>query len=443
MEPIGWRSLPVLLSGYRGHAPPRSTGPSDLGNYGVDSVEETKAVTQLSARPQPNGRWASAISEKVRAIPASGIRRFFDLIQTMDDVISLGVGEPDFTTPWHIREAGIYALEKGYTMYTSNYGLLELRQVLSDYLNGLYGVRYDPERELLITSGASEGLDLALRALLNPGDEVLVSDPGYVSYEPLVVLAGGTPVPIPTREVDGFKLRPEEVEARITSRTKVLLLGYPNNPTGAVMDREDLLEMARLAEAYDLLVISDEIYDRLVYNGEHTCFPSLPGMQERTVLVGSMSKTYAMTGWRMGYAGAPADILEAMLKVHQYTALCAPIAGQKASIEALRYGEADVQAMVEEYNQRRRVMVAGLCRIGLSCFEPRGAFYAFPSVQSTGMDEEEFTERLLLQEKVAVVPGTAFGECGRGHVRCCYATSMENIEEALARMARFVERHRG
>ncbi|MCL5025362.1 MAG: aminotransferase class I/II-fold pyridoxal phosphate-dependent enzyme, partial [Chloroflexi bacterium] len=349
-------------------------------------------------------------------MPASGIRRFFDLLASMDDVISLGVGEPDFTTPWHVREAGIYALERGYTMYTSNYGLLELREALSAHLASLYGVRYDPACQLLITSGASEALDLAARVLVNPGDEVLVPDPGYVSYEPCVVLAGGKPVCVPTRQEDDFKLRPEEVEARITSRTKAILLGYPNNPTGAVMDREDLLAIAALAEAYDLLVISDEIYDRLVYNGGHTCFASLPGMQERTILIGSMSKSYAMTGWRMGYAAAPAEILEAMVKVHQYTSICAPIAGQKAALEALHRGEPEVQAMVEEYNQRRRVMVTGLRRIGLDCFEPKGAFYAFPSIRGTGLSDDDFTEQLLLEEKVAVVPGSAFGECGRGHV---------------------------
>jgi aminotransferase len=360
----------------------------------------------------------------------------------MDDVISLGVGEPDFVTPWHIREAGIYALEHGYTMYTSNYGLLELREALSAHLARLYGVEYGAQSELLITIGASEALDLALRTIVNPGDEVLVPDPGYVSYEPCTVLAGGKPVPVPTREEDDFRLRAEDVEARLTPHSKAILLGYPNNPTGAVMSREDLLAIAEIAEAHDLLVISDEIYDRLVYNGAHTCFASLPGMQERTILVGGMSKAYAMTGWRMGYAAAPADLLEGMLKVHQYTALCAPIAGQKAALEALLHGEDDVLAMVEEYNQRRRVMLVGLRGIGLRCFEPKGAFYAFPSVESTGLSDEEFAERLLMEERVAVVPGSAFGEGGRGHVRCCYATSLPNIEEALRRMGAFVERCR-
>ncbi len=399
-------------------------------------------ISQTRPKPMTPGRWASAISDRVRAIPASGIRRFFEMTMGMEDVISLGVGEPDFTTPWHIREAGIYAIEKGYTMYTSNYGIMELREALCSLLFRLYGIDYNPKGEIVITGGASEGLDITMRALLNPGDEVLISDPGYVSYEPLIVLAGGTPVPVPTCEEHDFKMLPEAVEAAITPRTKILLLGYPSNPTGAVMDRGDLMEMARIAEEHDLLVVSDEIYDRLVYNGTHTCFPTLPGMRERTVLVGSMSKSYAMTGWRLGYVAAPSEVLESIVKVHQYTALCASITAQKAGVEALRRGEPDVQEMVEEYNQRRRVMVHGLRQIGLSCFEPKGAFYCFPSVKSTGLDDQEFAERLLKEEKVVVIPGTTFGECGRGYVRACYATSMENIEEALVRIGRFVERCR-
>jgi aminotransferase len=360
----------------------------------------------------------------------------------MDDVISLGVGEPDFTTPWHIREAGIYALERGYTMYTSNYGLLELREELSRHLANLYGVDYDPRSEILITAGASEGVDLALRIALDPGDEALIPDPGYVSYQPCTVLAGGTPVSVLTIERDNFKLQANTLRSCVTPQSKAIVFGYPNNPTGATMDRDDLLAIARVAEEEDLLVISDEIYDRLVYNGAHTCFASLPGMRDRTVLLGSLSKAYAMTGWRIGYAAARSDIIEAMMKVHQYTILCAPISAQKAAVEALRNGNSASQRMIEEYGQRRRVMVRGLRAIGLRCFEPGGAFYAFPSIAETGLDDEEFAERLLIEEHVAVVPGSAFGSGGRGYIRCCYATSMPNIEESIIRMGRFVERVR-
>ena len=378
------------------------------------------------------------LGERVRSIPPSGIRKFFDLIATMDGVISLGVGEPDFTTPWHIREAAIYSLELGYTMYTSNYGLPELRQSLARHLARLYEVEYDPRSELLITVGVSEGLDIAVRAILDPGDEVIIPDPGYVSYAPCVVLAGGTVVPVPTREEDDFKVRAAEIAARVTPRTKALLLGYPNNPTGATLTRDELAEIAQVAAERDLLVISDEIYDRLTYGGQHTCFASLPRMRERTILLGGFSKAYAMTGWRIGYLAAPRAILEGIVKIHQYSALCAPMMSQKAALEALRAGEADVAAMVEEYDRRRRVMVKGLRDLGLPCFEPRGAFYVFPSVAPTGMDDEQFAERLLVEEKVAVVPGSAFGESGRGHVRCCYATSMKSISEALLRIGRFV-----
>ncbi len=380
------------------------------------------------------------LSQKVAQIPPSGIRKFFDLLASMDDVISLGVGEPDFTTPWHIREAGIYSMEKGHTSYTSNYGILDLRYELSRHLERRYGLDYDPRTELMITVGVSEALDLALRAILNPGDEVLVPDPTYVSYVPCTVLAGGTPVPVPTRREEDFQLSPAELAARITPKTRAIILAYPNNPTGAVIDRSRLEEISRLAESHDLLVLSDEIYDRLVYGVEHVCFATLPGMRDRTILLGGMSKAYAMTGWRVGYAAAPQDILEAMVKVHQYTIMCAPTAGQYAALEALKEGEADILEMVEEYDHRRRVIVAGLRQMGLDCFEPRGAFYAFPSIRSTGLSSEEFAERLLVEEKVAVVPGTAFGTCGEGHVRCCYATSMDNIERALERIGRFVEK---
>ncbi len=390
----------------------------------------------MSAIPREGQR--STISQRVRQIPFSGIRRFFDLLASMEDVVSLGVGEPDFMTPWHVREAAIYAIEKGYTMYTSNYGLLELRQELSRHLEALYGLQYDPQSELLITVGVSEALDLAMRAILDPGDEIVVPDPSYVSYMPCAVLAGGVFVPVPTDIENEFRVRAADIEGRVTERTKAILLGYPNNPTGAVMGRSDLAEVAEVARRHDLLVISDEIYSRLVYDAEHVCFASLPGMKERTILLGGFSKAYAMTGWRIGYAAARAEVIEAMAKIHQYTMLCAPIMGQMAAIEALKAGEAAVREMVEEYNQRRRIIVKGLRDVGLECFDPKGAFYVFPSIKGTGLSSEEFAERLLVEERVAVIAGSAFGECGEGHVRCCYATSLSDIEEALKRMGRFL-----
>jgi len=382
------------------------------------------------------------ISKRVRDISPSGIRKFFDLLASMESVISLGVGEPDFVTPWNIREAGIYSLEKGYTSYTSNYGLLELREELARDLKTRYGLDYDPRSELLITVGVSEGVDLAMRAILDPGDEILVHDPGYVSYMPCTILAGGVFVPVPTTIEDDFKVKAKDIERRITPRTKAILLGYPNNPTGAVMDGEELVKIAEVVKRHNLLVISDEVYDRLVYGVEHTCFASLPGMKERTILLSGFSKAYAMTGWRIGYAAAREEIIEAMVKIHQYTMLCAPIMGQMAAIEALKTGGTQVEEMVAEYDKRRRIMVQGLNDIGLTCFEPRGAFYTFPSIKSTGLSSEDFAERLLLEDKVAVVPGSTFGQCGEGHVRCCYATSLADIEEALERMGRFVKRHR-
>jgi len=382
------------------------------------------------------------ISKRVKDIPPSGIRRFFDIIASMDGVISLGVGEPDFVTPWHIREAGIYSIEKGYTSYTSNYGLLELREEIARYLKVRHNLDYDPERELLVTVGVSEGVDLALRAILNPGDEVVIPDPSYVSYTSCTVLAGGVSVPVPTVIENDFKVKAQDIDKRINPRTKAILLGYPNNPTGAVMDREELLKVAEVAQRHSLVVISDEVYERLVYGVKHTCFASLPGMRERTILLGGFSKAYAMTGWRLGYAAATEEIIEAMMKIHQYTIMCAPTMAQMAAIKALKEGEDQVQEMVADYDQRRRVMVKGLNDIGLTCFEPRGAFYAFPSIKSTGLSSDEFAERLLLEERVAVVPGPTFGQCGEGYVRCCYATSMAEIEEALERMGNFVKRHR-
>ena len=382
------------------------------------------------------------ISQKVNNISPSGIRKFFDLLSSLEGVISLGVGEPDFVTPWHIREAATYSLERGYTMYTSNYGMLELRQELAGYLERHYGVSYQHEREILVTVGVSEGLDLALRAILNPGDEVIIPEPWYVSYPPCVILAGGIPVFVPTSKQNNFVLKAEDVEPLINKHTKAILIGYPSNPTGAVMSREELSKIARLAQKYNLLVISDEIYARLVYGVEHTCFASLPGMREQTILLGGFSKAFAMTGWRIGYLAANQQLIEAMLKIHQYTMLCVPTMSQMAAIEALRSGEDDVDKMVKEYDRRRKFIVKRLNEIGLPCFEPKGAFYAFPSIEATGMNSEEFAERLLMEERVAVVPGSAFGQCGEGFIRCCYATSLANIEEALKRMGRFVKKNR-
>ena len=397
----------------------------------------------MSARPVGRSRRARGIiSQRVERLSASGIRKFFDLLSTMEDVISLGVGEPDFATPWHISEAAISGIEKGYTMYTSNRGMPELRHELSRNLGARYGLEYDPESELLITVGVSEGLDLAMRAILNPGDEVISPEPTYVSYDSCAVLAGGVFVPVPTTAENEFRVKAADIEERVTGCTKAILLGYPNNPTGAVMERADLEGIAEVAQRRDLIVISDEIYDQLVYGVKHSCFASLPQMRQRTILLGGFSKSYAMTGWRVGYAAASAEIIEAMTKIHQYTMLCAPITGQMAAIEALKSGETSVREMVADYDRRRRVMVKGLNAIGLSCFEPKGAFYAFPSVKVTGLSSQEFAEKLLIEERVAVVPGSAFGECGEGYVRCCYATALDDIREALRRMRRFVQRHR-
>lgn len=386
-------------------------------------------------------KYRSLTSQKVNQISPSGIRRFFDLLASMEGVISLGVGEPDFATPWHIREAAIYSLEKGYTMYTSNLGMLELRQELSRYLRENYNLMYDPDRELLITVGVSEALDLAMRAILNPGDEVIMPDPCYVSYSPCVVLAGGRPIMVPTNQESNFEISAADIEARVTNKTKAILIGYPANPTGAVMTRDKLAQIAEVARRHRLLVISDEIYAKLVYGVEHTCFATLPEIKEDTILLGGFSKAYAMTGWRIGYAATNREVIASMTKIHQYTMLCPPIMGQVAAIEALKSGEASTAEMIEEYNRRRLVIVKGLNDIGLSCFEPRGAFYAFPSIKATGMTSEEFVERLLIEEKVAVVPGTAFGQCGEGYVRCCYATSLAEIEEVLSRMKQFVDKH--
>jgi aminotransferase len=377
---------------------------------------------------------------KVERIPASGIRRFFDLVSGVPGVISLGVGEPDFVTPERFREAAISSIKDGLTKYTSNYGIRPLREAISAHAAKLRGVTYDPDTEILVTVGVSEAVDLALRATLNEGDEVILADPSYVAYVPGIVLAGGVPVPVATEDRYAFRLRPEDVENAITSRTRAILLGFPNNPTGAVLTDEDREGIARLAERHDLLIYADEIYDRLVYGGEHRSIVSLPGMRERTIYLAGFSKSYAMTGWRVGYACAPAEVVEQMMKIHQYTVMCVPTAGQYAALEALRSGESEVLRMVAEYDRRRRVMWRRFNDMGLACFEPRGAFYCFPNVSRTGLSDEDFAERLLKEEKVVVVPGSAFGERGRGHVRACYATSLEQIEEACDRIARFVGR---
>lgn len=385
-----------------------------------------------------------ALAERVRAVPPSGIRRFFDILATMDDVISLGVGEPDFDTPPAIVEAGIASLRRGRTHYTSNYGTLELRQALAGHLERRYGVRYDPGREILITIGASEAVDLALRATCDPGDEVILHEPSYVAYAPAVVFAGATVRPVPTRLEDDFALDPAAVEAAITPRTKALFLGYPCNPTGAVLPDPVQDELARIAVRHDLLVYSDEIYDRLAYGSyRHRPMSALPGMFERTILIGGFSKAYAMTGWRVGYLCAPAGILEGIVKVHQYAIMSAPTTAQDAALEAITNGEPEVERMRLAYDRRRRLLVDGLNAIGLPTFEPRGAFYAFPRISSTGLSSDEFTERLLREERVAVVPGNAFGPSGEGHVRACYATSEDELREALVRIGRFVERLRG
>jgi aminotransferase len=377
------------------------------------------------------------LSQRVTSVPPSGIRRFFDIAATMKDVISLGIGEPDFVTPDLIREAGIRSIQDGYTAYTSNSGLLELRQAIGTQLQRLYNVQYEPD-ELLITVGVSEAMQNAMLALIDPGDEVIIPEPCFVAYGPSVVFAGGTPVYVQTRVEDDFQVTGAAIEAAITPRTKAILIGYPSNPTGAVMTRERLLDVAQVVERHNLIVFSDEIYDRLVYGIEHTCFASLPGMRERTVLLGGFSKAYAMTGWRLGYLAAPDEITAAVRKIHQYAIMSAPTASQHAALAAVLHAEPDVQRMVAEYDRRRRVIVDGFRSIGLPTFEPQGAFYAFPRIDHLGVSSSEFAERLLTEQHVAVVPGDAFGPSGAGFVRACYATSMDQIEDALERIEKFV-----
>jgi aminotransferase len=381
------------------------------------------------------------LAPRVASLKPSGIRKFFDIVATMDDVISLGIGEPDFITPQPILKAGIQALQQGKTHYTSNSGILELRQALSRHLAHRYAITYDPVDEIVITVGVSEALYLALTAILRAGEEVIIHTPCFVSYEAEIILAGGVPVELPCHVSDQFQLRPDALESLITPKTKAILLSYPNNPTGAVASRENLMAVARIAEKHDLVVISDEIYDQLVYGIEHVCFAALPEMKKRTITLGGLSKNYAMTGWRIGYAAAPPDILQGLLRIHQYTIMSAPTSAQFAGIEALLHGAQHVEDMRGEYNRRRELIVDGLNQLGLPTFEPRGAFYAFPSITVSGMDDETFAQRLLDEEKVAVVPGSAFGAAGEGFVRCSYATAYEKIEEALERMARFIQRH--
>lgn len=380
------------------------------------------------------------LSDTIVTIPPSGIRKFFDIVSDMKDAISLGVGEPDFDTPWHIREEGIYSLEKGRTFYTSNAGLKELKIEICNYLKRRYEVEYDYNTEVMVTVGGSEAIDVALRAMLDPGDEVLIPQPSYVSYVPCAILAGGRPVIIELEEKDQFRLTKEKLLEKITPKTKVLIMPFPNNPTGSIMEAEDLAEIAKIVEEHDLFVISDEIYSELTYKGQHTTIAAFPGMRERTVLINGFSKSYAMTGWRLGYACAPQIILTQMLKIHQFAIMCAPTTSQYAAVEALRNGDEDVAEMREAYDQRRRFLVKALRDMGFDCYEPQGAFYVFPNISRFGMTSDEFALKLLEEEKVAVVPGTAFGDCGEGFLRISYAYSLKDLKRALERIERFVKR---
>ena len=387
-------------------------------------------------------KWSDKLSASVQSIAPSGIRKFFDIAAQMDDVISLGVGEPDFITPWSIRESCVYGLERGYTSYTANRGMPELREEIAKHYKRRYNLNYNADTEILVTVGVSEALDLALRAVIEKGDEVLIPEPCYVSYQACTILAGGVPVPVDAKLENEFRITPEELEPHITPKTKAILIGYPNNPTGAVMGRRDLQRLAEFAETHDLIVISDEIYGDLTYEGIHECFSALPNMRDRTILLNGFSKAYAMTGWRIGYALGNADFIGAMTKIHQYTMLCAPITAQVAAIEALKHGEKYMKKMVAEYDRRRRLIYDGLNKLGLKCFEPKGAFYIFPDITSSGLTAEEFAEKLILSQHVALVPGTAFGKSGTGHVRCSYATSIEKISIALERIEKFLENRR-
>jgi aminotransferase len=400
-----------------------------------DNMIEQKQGQGSSTKPM-----SGYLAPLVRQIPPSGIRKFFDLVSASKDIISLGVGEPDFSTPWHVREACVYSLERGNTKYTPNAGLYELREAIGEYLYENFQLLYEPKDEVLVTVGGSEAIDLALRALISPGDEVLVPEPCYISYNPITRLGGGVPVGIETFAKDQFKLTPESLKAAITPRSKVLILCYPSNPTGGIMTYDDWLPIAKLVEEHDLIVISDEIYAELTYEQKHVSFASMPGMRDRTVLVSGFSKAFAMTGWRMGYACGHRDIISAMLKIHQYTVMCAPSMGQVAALEALKNGMEEKDRMVESYNQRRRLVVKGFRDIGLECHEPQGAFYAFPSIQSTGLTSEEFATRLLHEAKVAAVPGDVFGLGGEGFLRCSYAYSVSQLTEAIDRIGKFIKK---
>ena len=384
------------------------------------------------------------IADKAASLQPSGIRKFFDIVAEMDDVISLGVGEPDFDTPWHIRGEGIYSLEKGRTFYTSNSGLKELRMEIAAYLQRTQGLEYHYLSQIFVTVGGSEAIDLAMRAMINPGDEVLIPQPSYVSYEPCVVMADGKPVVIELKEENQFRLTPEELEAAITPKTKILVMPFPNNPTGAIMEREDLEKLVPIIEKHDLFVVSDEIYGELTYGGKkHVSIAAFPGMQERTILINGFSKAYAMTGWRLGYACGPKEVIRQMVKIHQYCIMCAPTTSQYAAVEALRNGDEDVRRMRESYDERRRFVLFTLKEMGLPCFEPEGAFYVFPCIREFGMTSDEFATNLLKEEKVAIVPGTAFGNCGEGYLRISYAYSIESLKKALKRLENYVRRLRG
>lgn len=380
------------------------------------------------------------LSDRASVIPPSGIRKFFDIVTEMKDAISLGVGEPDFDTPWRIREEGIYSLEKGKTFYTSNSGLLELREAISNYYDRRFGLKYDHKEECLVTVGGSEGIDLALRALINPGDDVLIAEPCFVSYKPIAHLAGANPISIPLQAKNEFRLTPEEIEEKVTPNTKVLMISFPTNPTGAVMRKEHLEAIAEVIIKHDLIVISDEIYAELTYGGKHVSIASLPGMRERTIIINGFSKAYAMTGWRMGYVLGPKEVIGLMTIIHQYAIMCTPTTSQYAALEAANNCDEDVEMMARAYNQRRRLMVDGFRKMGLDCFEPQGAFYVFPSIEKTGLTSEEFATQLLYDQQVAVVPGTAFGESGEGFIRCSYAYSIDNLKIALDRIEKFVKK---
>ena len=380
------------------------------------------------------------ISTRAASIPPSGIRKFFDIVSEMKDAISLGVGEPDFVTPWHIRESGIYSLEKGSTHYSSNTGVLELRQEISKYLTRKFDIEYDPTNQIIVTVGGSEAIDIAMRSVINPGDEVLIPEPSFVCYKPCTVLAGGVPVPITTTAEDNFKLTPEALKAAITPKTKLLVLPYPNNPTGGVMEKEDLEKIAAILRETNIVVLSDEIYAELTYGHKHVSIASLPGMYERTVIVSGFSKAYAMTGWRLGYVTGPKELISVMLKIHQYAIMCAPTTSQYTAIDALRNGDEDIDYMREEYDNRRRLVIKSFNEMGLDCFEATGAFYVFPSIKSTGMTSQDFCEKLLKDQKVAVVPGDAFGDSGEGHIRASYCYSIKNLTTALERIDRFINK---